>query len=53
MGLTRAELLKVRKVQYLDRKIKHRKRTDILKAMQTTMTNQLRVEIAADKRKAA
>ena len=53
MGLTRQELLKVRKVKYLAAKIAHKRRTDILRAMQTTMTNQLKAEIAAGRKKAA
>lgn len=53
MGLTRYELLKLRKVKYLAAKIAHKRRADVLRAMQTTMTNQLKAEIAADRRKAA
>lgn len=52
MGLNRQQLLKVRKVRYLDAKIKHRRRRHIELQMQRTLLNQLRIEIAAD-RKAA
>ncbi len=53
MGLTRYELLKVRKVKYLAAKIAHKRRADVLRTMQATMTNQLREEIKAERREKA
>lgn len=53
MGLTRKELLKHRKVKYLAAKIAHKRRRHIEQQLVTTMTNQLKAEIAADKREKA
>jgi len=50
MGLTRREILLRRKLKLQTAVCRHRPRREIERAMVKTVVNQLRAEIAADKR---